>query len=167
MWIFVSIVEVETVTFLKILLLLASLQKTWCPSQNLPRKSASKSPLNDQFNIRTRGLWRRSQAKFKSSLNLQPIASPQNGQWGQLLRCRILNGDHSRKNPQRKVCSVIVCQVCLLFFFGSVVGADNPYLKFFQRRPDRAAVWRELPPLSLDEMNLTQKAEAITEMVGN
>lgn len=47
----------------------------------------------------------------------------------------------------------------------SVAGPDNPYLKFFQRRPDRAAVWRELPPLSLDEMNLTQKAEAITEMV--
>lgn len=49
--------------------------------------------------------------------------------------------------------------------FSNVVGSDNPYLKFFQRRPDRAAVWRELPPLSLDEMNLTQKAEAITEMV--
>lgn len=46
-----------------------------------------------------------------------------------------------------------------------MAGPENPYLNFFKRRPDRAAVWRELPPLSLEEMNLTQKAEAITETV--
>ncbi|XP_076254979.1 uncharacterized protein LOC143192976 [Rhynchophorus ferrugineus] len=39
------------------------------------------------------------------------------------------------------------------------------YIDFFKRKPSRAAVWRTLPPLSLDEMNLNQKAEAITEKI--
>lgn len=47
------------------------------------------------------------------------------------------------------------------------VGRNNPYLNFFKRRPDRAAIWRELPPLALDEMNLTQKADAITEQIAS
>lgn len=39
------------------------------------------------------------------------------------------------------------------------------YTDFFKRKPNRAAVWRTLPPLSLDEMNLNQKADAITEKI--
>ncbi|KAL1513439.1 hypothetical protein ABEB36_002850 [Hypothenemus hampei] len=39
------------------------------------------------------------------------------------------------------------------------------YIDFFQRNPTRAAVWRPLPPLSPDEMNLSQKAEAISEKI--
>lgn len=38
-------------------------------------------------------------------------------------------------------------------------------MKFFMTKPERAAIWQTLPPLSLEEMNLTQKATAITEMV--
>ncbi|EFA02327.1 uncharacterized protein LOC655761 [Tribolium castaneum] len=45
------------------------------------------------------------------------------------------------------------------------VGPHNPYTRFFRRRPDRAAIWHTLPPLSLEEMSLTQKAEAITTLI--
>ncbi|XP_068906090.1 uncharacterized protein [Tenebrio molitor] len=45
------------------------------------------------------------------------------------------------------------------------IGPNNPYTRFFRRRPDRAAIWHTLPPLSLEEMNLTQKAEAITTAI--
>ncbi|XP_030765315.1 uncharacterized protein LOC115889468 isoform X2 [Sitophilus oryzae] len=39
------------------------------------------------------------------------------------------------------------------------------FMDFFKRKPSRAAIWRTLPPLELDEMNLNQKAEAITEKI--
>lgn len=39
------------------------------------------------------------------------------------------------------------------------------YTDFFKRKPSRAAVWRTLPPLSKEEMNLNQKADAVTEKV--
>ncbi|KAJ8922668.1 hypothetical protein NQ315_007700 [Exocentrus adspersus] len=42
---------------------------------------------------------------------------------------------------------------------------DNPYLNFFKTKPNRAAIWRELPPLSLEEMNLSQKADAIARAI--
>ncbi|XP_023011514.1 uncharacterized protein [Leptinotarsa decemlineata] len=45
------------------------------------------------------------------------------------------------------------------------VACLDPYLNFFKRRPDRAAIWRELPPLSFEEMNLNQIADAITEAI--
>ncbi|KAJ8952077.1 hypothetical protein NQ318_010987 [Aromia moschata] len=41
----------------------------------------------------------------------------------------------------------------------------NPYLNFFKRRPGREAIWRELPPLTLEDMNLSQKAAYITEAI--
>ncbi|XP_072376749.1 uncharacterized protein [Diabrotica undecimpunctata] len=41
----------------------------------------------------------------------------------------------------------------------------NPYLEFFRRKPHRAAIWKELPPLKWEEMNLGQMAEAITEAI--
>ncbi|XP_045479136.1 uncharacterized protein LOC123684072 [Harmonia axyridis] len=45
------------------------------------------------------------------------------------------------------------------------VGKKNPYMKFFQTRHDRASIWRPMPPLSLADMNLVQKADAITERI--
>lgn len=39
------------------------------------------------------------------------------------------------------------------------------YTDFFKRKPSRAAVWRTLPPLSMEEMDLNQRADAITEKV--
>lgn len=51
------------------------------------------------------------------------------------------------------------------FLHSCNAGPGDPYLKFFKTRPDRAAIWQTLPPLKLEEMNLTQKATAITEMV--
>ncbi|KAK9870949.1 hypothetical protein WA026_009910 [Henosepilachna vigintioctopunctata] len=47
----------------------------------------------------------------------------------------------------------------------SRVGKNNPYLKFFRTRHDRASIWRPMPPLSLTDMNLEQRAEAITERI--
>ncbi|KAK9710743.1 hypothetical protein QE152_g25870 [Popillia japonica] len=44
-------------------------------------------------------------------------------------------------------------------------GPGDPYIKFFKTKTDRAAIWKTLPPLKLEEMNLTQKAKAITEMI--
>ncbi|KAG5896776.1 hypothetical protein JTB14_008352 [Gonioctena quinquepunctata] len=41
----------------------------------------------------------------------------------------------------------------------------NPYLEFFKRRPDRCAIWRELPALPLEEMSLNQIAKAITRLI--
>ena len=41
------------------------------------------------------------------------------------------------------------------------------YMDFFKRKPHRAAVWRTLPPLSMEEMDLNQSADAITEKVFN
>ncbi|XP_022905638.1 uncharacterized protein [Onthophagus taurus] len=43
--------------------------------------------------------------------------------------------------------------------------ANNPYRKFFKTKIERARIWREIPPLRLDEMNLIQKADAITESI--
>ncbi|XP_060517225.1 uncharacterized protein LOC132696429 [Cylas formicarius] len=45
------------------------------------------------------------------------------------------------------------------------VPKSKMYADFFRRKPNRAAVWRSLPPLSLDEMSLNQKAETITEKI--
>ncbi|CAG9768630.1 unnamed protein product [Ceutorhynchus assimilis] len=45
------------------------------------------------------------------------------------------------------------------------VSKCKMYMNFFKRKPNRAAVWRTLPPLSMNEMNLNQKAEAITEQI--
>ncbi|RZC18409.1 uncharacterized protein BDFB_011976 [Asbolus verrucosus] len=45
------------------------------------------------------------------------------------------------------------------------IGLKNPYITFFKRRPDRAAIWHTLPPLSLEEMNLIQRAESITKTI--
>ncbi|KAF2906035.1 hypothetical protein ILUMI_00141 [Ignelater luminosus] len=44
-------------------------------------------------------------------------------------------------------------------------GPNNPYVKFFRSNPDRVAIWRDLPPLKIEEMDLNQKAEAITEAI--
>nr|CAH7744017.1 unnamed protein product [Callosobruchus chinensis] len=46
-------------------------------------------------------------------------------------------------------------------------ASKNPYLKFFKRPPHRAAIWRELPPLSWEEMNLNQKGEALAEAIAS
>ncbi|XP_018329871.1 uncharacterized protein LOC108740159 [Agrilus planipennis] len=46
-----------------------------------------------------------------------------------------------------------------------VIGEENPYVNFFKRREERAAVWRILPPLSLDEMNLAQKAKYLVNQI--
>ncbi|VEN44782.1 unnamed protein product [Callosobruchus maculatus] len=46
-------------------------------------------------------------------------------------------------------------------------ASKNPYLKFFKRPPHRAAIWRELPPLSWEEMNLNQKGEAMAEAIAS
>nr|CAI5846972.1 unnamed protein product [Callosobruchus analis] len=46
-------------------------------------------------------------------------------------------------------------------------ASKNPYLKFFKRPPHRAAIWRELPPLSWEEMNLNQKSEALAEAIAS
>ncbi|KAG5896775.1 hypothetical protein JTB14_008351 [Gonioctena quinquepunctata] len=40
--------------------------------------------------------------------------------------------------------------------------STNPYLEFFRRRPDEAAIWSELPPVALEEMSLNQLAQAIS-----
>ncbi|KAB0799683.1 hypothetical protein PPYR_07563 [Photinus pyralis] len=44
-------------------------------------------------------------------------------------------------------------------------GRTNPYLKFCKCPPERAAIWRPLPPLSIEGMDLNQKSEAITEAI--
>lgn len=44
-------------------------------------------------------------------------------------------------------------------------GPRNPYKRFFLRNEDRVAIWRTLPPLKLEEMDMTQKSEAITELI--
>ncbi|KAH1006668.1 hypothetical protein HUJ05_007378 [Dendroctonus ponderosae] len=45
------------------------------------------------------------------------------------------------------------------------IPKSQMYTNFFKRQPSRAAVWRTLPPLSMEEMNLNQKADAVTEKV--
>ncbi|CAG9768631.1 unnamed protein product [Ceutorhynchus assimilis] len=45
------------------------------------------------------------------------------------------------------------------------VSKCKMYMDFFKRKPDRAAVWRNLPPLSLSEMTLTQRAKTVTEQI--
>ncbi|KAK4887198.1 hypothetical protein RN001_003469 [Aquatica leii] len=45
------------------------------------------------------------------------------------------------------------------------VGKNNPYMRFFKCDPERAAIWRPLPPLNIDGMDLNQKSEAITEAI--
>ncbi|KAJ8984453.1 hypothetical protein NQ317_012518 [Molorchus minor] len=50
--------------------------------------------------------------------------------------------------------------------FGATEEKKNESLhEFFKRRPGREAIWRPLPPLSLEEMNLNQKAAYITEAI--
>ncbi|KAK5643765.1 hypothetical protein RI129_007610 [Pyrocoelia pectoralis] len=44
-------------------------------------------------------------------------------------------------------------------------GRTNPFLKFCKCPPERAAIWRPLPPLSIEGMDLGQKSEAITEAI--
>lgn len=41
----------------------------------------------------------------------------------------------------------------------------NQYLNFFKRRPDRAAIWRDLSPLSISRMNLSQLAELLSKNI--
>lgn len=41
------------------------------------------------------------------------------------------------------------------------VGTINPYLNFFNRPEDRAAIWRPLPQQDLDVIDLSEKAEII------
>lgn len=59
-----------------------------------------------------------------------------------------------------------VCLICDCNIL-RVAGPNNPYKKFFMRPADRAAIWRVLPPLKLEEMDMTQKSEYITELVNN
>lgn len=47
------------------------------------------------------------------------------------------------------------------------IGKKNPYANFFNRPYDRAATWRPLPELSMEQLGLLEKAEAIKEMVSN
>lgn len=78
------------------------------------------------------------------------------------------------KNMIKNMCSKYFCLEIRLFvirityilpFFRHNAGPGDPYIKFFKTKTDRAAIWKTLPPLKLEEMNLTQKAKAITEMV--
>lgn len=61
-------------------------------------------------------------------------------------------------------CDSKYSHICVINF-RKTVGKSNPYKKFFKTPPERAAIWRTLPPLSLDEMDMKQKADAITERV--
>ncbi|XP_066258780.1 uncharacterized protein [Euwallacea similis] len=45
------------------------------------------------------------------------------------------------------------------------VPKSKMYTDFFKRKTTRAAIWRTLPPLSMEEMDLNQKADAITEKI--
>ncbi|XP_050298092.1 uncharacterized protein LOC126737296 [Anthonomus grandis grandis] len=45
------------------------------------------------------------------------------------------------------------------------ITRSKMYINFFKRKPTRAAVWRPLPPPSLSEMNLSQKADYVTEQI--
>ncbi|KAG5896774.1 hypothetical protein JTB14_008350 [Gonioctena quinquepunctata] len=45
----------------------------------------------------------------------------------------------------------------------SSASGFNPYLDFFRRPPNRAAIWKELRPLALEQMNLNQIAQAVSE----
>ncbi|XP_056647950.1 uncharacterized protein LOC130452623 [Diorhabda sublineata] len=48
---------------------------------------------------------------------------------------------------------------------GIILEKKSPYMEFFKRKPNRAAIWKELPPLKWEEMDLGQMAEAITEAI--
>ncbi|CAH1954900.1 unnamed protein product [Acanthoscelides obtectus] len=48
-----------------------------------------------------------------------------------------------------------------------LIDPKNPYVKFFKRPPHRAAIWRELPPLSWKEMNLNQKSDALAVKIAS
>ncbi|XP_066143564.1 uncharacterized protein [Euwallacea fornicatus] len=50
-------------------------------------------------------------------------------------------------------------------FVEKQIPKSKMYTDFFKRKTTRAATWRALPPLSMEEMNLNQKADAITEKI--
>ncbi|CAH1107246.1 unnamed protein product [Psylliodes chrysocephalus] len=57
--------------------------------------------------------------------------------------------------------------LCMQFekLLGIVHKKKNVYVDFFKRKPGRAAIWRDLPPLEWREMKLSEMAEAVTQAI--
>ncbi|XP_018565134.1 uncharacterized protein LOC108906390 [Anoplophora glabripennis] len=111
--------------------------------------------------------------KFKNYLTL-PADTPKEKKKKKLVTDSSLNLDSGKSVidvREKKLCAKQVetrssTSIQKKFFSGeSELLRENPYTNFFKRRPDRAAIWRELPPLSLEEMNLSQKADAIARSI--
>ncbi|CAG9864145.1 unnamed protein product [Phyllotreta striolata] len=46
-----------------------------------------------------------------------------------------------------------------------VPNGDNPYVSFFKRKPHKAAIWKDLPMIDWDEMNVNEMAETVTHCI--